>query len=81
MAVEQIPLSPDRADREGPRGTACSRTEDVMKAKFLAFLRDETGLTMVEYAVGGGLIIAVAILAITTLGQNVNTVFQNLGSA
>jgi pilus assembly protein Flp/PilA len=36
-----------------------------------AFLRDEEGLTMVEYAVAGALISAVAVTAFTDLGAAV----------
>jgi pilus assembly protein Flp/PilA len=35
------------------------------------FLRDEEGLTMVEYAVAGSLITAAAVAAFTNLGQAV----------
>ena len=41
-----------------------------------AFLRDEEGLTMVEYAVAGGLITAGAVLAFQTLGGKVAGVIQ-----
>ena len=51
-----------------------------MKTKLLAFLRDETGLTMVEYAVGGGLIIAVCIAGITAVGLNASAVFDLIAS-
>jgi pilus assembly protein Flp/PilA len=36
-----------------------------------AFLRDEQGLTMVEYAFAGALVAAGAAATFTTLGQNV----------
>jgi pilus assembly protein Flp/PilA len=36
-----------------------------------AFLREEEGLTMVEYAIAGALVAAGAVGAFTTLGQNV----------
>ncbi len=35
------------------------------------FLREETGLTMVEYAIAGALVAAGAVGAFTTLGQDV----------
>jgi pilus assembly protein Flp/PilA len=44
-----------------------------MKAKILAFLREETGLTTVEYAVAGGIIVVGLIAAFTTLGGKVKT--------
>ncbi len=39
-----------------------------MKKSVLSFLKDEAGLTMVEYAVAGGLVTAAAVLAFTNLG-------------
>jgi pilus assembly protein Flp/PilA len=44
-----------------------------MRKQFLAFVRDEEGLTMVEYAVAGALISAAAVTAFTNLGQAVIT--------
>jgi pilus assembly protein Flp/PilA len=42
-----------------------------MKQAILAFLRDEEGLTTVEYAIAGGLVGAGVILAFTNLGTEV----------
>ena len=42
------------------------------------FLQDESGPTAVEYAVMLALIIVVCITAITTLGNNANSVFNNV---
>lgn len=42
-----------------------------MKERILKFLRDEEGLTTVEYAVAGGVIAAGVIAAFTLLGENV----------
>jgi len=39
-----------------------------MTTKIMAFLREEEGLTMVEYAIAGGLVGAGAILAFNLLG-------------
>jgi pilus assembly protein Flp/PilA len=44
-----------------------------MRKQFLAFVRDEEGLTMVEYAVAGSLIAAAAVAAFTALGAAVVT--------
>ncbi len=44
--------------------------------KLQAFLREEEGLTMVEYAVAGTLITLGAVLAFTNLGTNVATKIQ-----
>jgi pilus assembly protein Flp/PilA len=40
-----------------------------MKKIVIAFIRDEAGLTMVEYAVAGALIIVAAVAGFTPLGQ------------
>ena len=37
----------------------------------VAFMRDEEGLTMVEYAIAGALVTAAAVAAFTTLGINI----------
>ena len=42
-----------------------------MRDKFLSFLRDEDGLTTVEYAVAGALITVAVVAAFTTLGGSV----------
>ena len=56
-----------------------------MKTKMMAFLRDEEGLTIVEYAVAAGLIAAGAVLAFTNLGAEVvriiNFLVGQLGAA
>jgi pilus assembly protein Flp/PilA len=44
------------------------------------FLRDEEGLTMVEYAIAGSLIAAVAVTAFTTLGTNVQGAADTLNT-
>lgn len=43
----------------------------------ITFLKDESGPTAVEYAVMLGLIIMTAILAISSMGQQVGTLFSN----
>jgi pilus assembly protein Flp/PilA len=52
-----------------------------MKKLVLAFLRDEDGLTVVEYAVAGGLISLVVVIAFTELGDAVLGVIQALTAA
>jgi pilus assembly protein Flp/PilA len=44
-----------------------------MRNFLIAFLRDEEGLTMVEYAVAGTLITLAAVTAFTNLGTAVTT--------
>jgi pilus assembly protein Flp/PilA len=45
-----------------------------METKLLSFLRDEEGLTTVEYAIAGGLVGAAVILAFTNLGTQVGRI-------
>ena len=57
-----------------------------MKAKniyraVVKFLKDEKGLTIVEYAVAGGLITVAVVAAFVTLGSNVNDKITCLGKA
>ena len=52
-----------------------------MKKKALTFLRDEEGLTIVEYAVAAGLIAAACVLAFTNLGLKVAEIINGLITA
>ena len=52
-----------------------------MKKHVMAFLRDEEGLTIVEYAVAAGLIAAAVVVAFTDLGQIVLDIITNLITA
>ena len=52
-----------------------------MKKHVMKFLRDEEGLTIVEYAVAAGLIAAAVVLAFTNLGQQVLAIINNLIAA
>jgi pilus assembly protein Flp/PilA len=54
-----------------------------MKKHVVAFLRDEDGLTVVEYAVAAGLISLAVVTAFTNLGTTelgiINALISNLG--
>lgn len=52
-----------------------------MKEKIMNFLRDEKGLTTVEYAVAGALVAAAVVLAFESLGLQVGTVIEGLETA
>lgn len=45
----------------------------AVKTSVLKFIKDEDGLTIVEYAVAGGLITVAVVVAFTSLGGAVNT--------
>jgi pilus assembly protein Flp/PilA len=49
-----------------------------MKNFIVDFLKDERGLTMVEYAIAGALVAAVGAAVFTTLGQNVSSQISSL---
>lgn len=49
-----------------------------MKKHVIAFLRDEDGLTIVEYAVAAGLISALVVAAFTNLGTTVLGIINGL---
>lgn len=51
------------------------------KKALLAFLRDEEGLTTVEYAIAGGLVGAGVIAAFNLLGLEVNSVITDITTA
>jgi pilus assembly protein Flp/PilA len=50
-----------------------------LSAAVIRFIEREDGPTAVEYAVMLALIIVVCLGAITTLGQNANSTFSNVG--
>ena len=52
-----------------------------IKTSVLKFIKDEEGLTIVEYAVAGGFITLGAVAAFVTLGGNVATAITSLGCA
>ena len=52
-----------------------------MKKQVMTFLKDEEGLTIVEYAVAAGLIAAVVVTAFTQLGQRVLAIINGLITA
>ena len=52
-----------------------------MKKQVMNFLRDEEGLTIVEYAIAAGLVAAGVIVAFTALGTQVNRIITFLGSS
>jgi pilus assembly protein Flp/PilA len=51
-----------------------------MKQLIGDFLKDEEGLTMVEYAIAGALVAAGAVVAFTYLGTQVSSKINTLGN-
>jgi len=52
-----------------------------MKKFIVAFLKDEQGLTMVEYAIAGALVSIAAVTAFTSLGTAIATQISGLVTA
>ncbi|MBN3562692.1 pilus assembly protein [Amphritea spongicola] len=50
----------------------------IMTTQVKAFLKDEEGLTTVEYAIAGSLVGAAVVTAFTDLGSQVRTVIDGL---
>lgn len=48
---------------------------------FARFAQDESGATAIEYGLIAALISVVIIAAVTTVGGNLTTVFDNIGTA
>jgi pilus assembly protein Flp/PilA len=48
---------------------------------FSRFAKDESGATAIEYGLIAALIALVLVAALTTLGDNVGTTFNNVGDA
>ena len=51
-----------------------------IKQAVVRFIKDEEGLTVVEYAVAGGLIALTVVAAFTVLGEGVGTTINNLAA-
>ena len=51
-----------------------------MRRQSPPFWRDESGATMVEYGLLVGLIALVVALGATVLGQDISTMFNNIGT-
>ena len=54
---------------------------NVMTQKFVDFIKEEEGLTTVEYAVAGALVAAAVVIAFRALGLQVGTVINGLTNA
>jgi len=52
-----------------------------IKEKLIEFIEDENGLTAVEYAIAGGLVVGGMIAAFNQLGDNATTKLNCLASA
>lgn len=51
-----------------------------VKNSVMKFIKDEEGLTIVEYAVAGGLVTLAVVASFQLLGQNVNSNINDLAN-
>lgn len=58
----------------------CKKTKAFISTQTHRLLKEEMGLTMVEYAVVGALIVAAAVGAFTTLGSNMTSKISYIAS-
>lgn len=52
-----------------------------IKTLFTEFVKDESGLTAVEYAIAGGLVVGGMVAAFVSLGDSATAQIECLGSA
>ena len=52
-----------------------------MKTLFVRFLKDELGVTAIEYGLIAGLISIVIILSVTAIGTSLQGLFQTIANA
>ena len=52
-----------------------------MKTQIQTFLKDETGVTAIEYGLIAGLIVAGILTSVTSIGSSLKTVFSNISTA
>lgn len=45
----------------------------------MGFLQDENGATAIEYAILGSLIAVVIVVAVTSIGKTLDSIFTNVG--
>jgi pilus assembly protein Flp/PilA len=75
MTLALKPTSP-------PRGGALGEsTESQMKKLFVRLVKDEAGVTAIEYGLIAGLISVTILAAVTLIGGNLNTLFGVIATA
>ncbi len=73
-----LPSNEQRPDPEATKGMVLMSALKATVSWMERFLRDDSGPTAVEYAVMLALIVVVCIVAVTALGTNVSSVFNNV---
>jgi pilus assembly protein Flp/PilA len=52
-----------------------------MKTQIQTFLKDETGVTAIEYGLIAGLVVAGILVSVTSIGSSLKTVFTTVADA
>jgi pilus assembly protein Flp/PilA len=55
--------------------------ESQMKTSFVRILKDESGVTAIEYGLIAGLISVVILVAVTAIGTSLQGLFQTIATA
>ena len=56
-------------------------TESQMKKLIIRFVKDESGVTAIEYGLIAGLISVVILVAVTAIGSSLQGLFQTIATA
>ena len=56
-------------------------TESQMKKLIIRFVKDESGVTAIEYGLIAGLISVVILVAVTAIGTSLQGLFQTIATA
>jgi pilus assembly protein Flp/PilA len=80
-AVRQQRVIAFRTHRFLRVGRTRGRKDMDLKARMRAFVSDDSGQDLLEYALLVGLIALVAVLAVTSTGTSVNNIFQAISNS
>jgi pilus assembly protein Flp/PilA len=80
-AVGQKGVTAFRTHRIARRKDAQRRNVMDLMARMRAFVADDSGQDLLEYALLVGLIALVAVLAVTSTGTSVNNIFQAISNS
>ena len=64
-----------------PHGAGQHQTEKEMKKLFVRFLKDQSGVTAIEYGLIAGLISVVILASVTAIGSSIQGLFQTIATA
>jgi pilus assembly protein Flp/PilA len=64
-----------------PHRAEATSTESQMKTLFVRFVKDESGVTAIEYGLIAGLISVVILVAVTAIGTSLQGLFQTIATA